>query len=310
MRSALYLAKKSYMPRDQDFYHCAWSKGYKIFFSLCELGGLEPVYWGRDEVFSRKYDIVFIDRADGLKIFNQNRNKIKHRKSFYWCETTDNSKGVDLVGFISSEYMKLSKKKNIFWCGNIANGEKICYARNANNFSMLFLGRITKIIANKIRLIGKTHPDLVIYLMPITVPSKLNKNGKQKPFIGNNFDEFQMLQDYFNLDNLVVLSPQPHSKLNQYLETLAPTFGYVPSIYNLNYNRMQLPSSSKIFDYYASGIKCITEWNIPERNFPFNNIYKNKVLLNNEKYCKETIVRHANLNFYSDSRAKDILSRI
>ena len=95
---ALYLAKKSYMPRDQDFYHCAWSKGYKIFYSLCEKAGLDPVFWNGEESLSYNYDIIFIDRSDGLDIFNSIRHKLNYKKSFYWCETIDRSKDVDLIG--------------------------------------------------------------------------------------------------------------------------------------------------------------------------------------------------------------------
>ena len=64
---ALYLAKKSYMPRGIKLYHCAWSKGSKIFYSLCEQSGLQPIFWGDENVFSHKYDIVFVDRVDGLR---------------------------------------------------------------------------------------------------------------------------------------------------------------------------------------------------------------------------------------------------
>lgn len=304
---ALYLAKKSYMPRNQDFYHCAWSKGYKIFYSLCEQAGLQPVFWGDENTFSNKYDIVFIDRADGLNIFNSNRDRLKFKKSFYWCETDDHSKGVDLVGFVSTEYMKRSKKKNIFWCGNIANGEKIYYAREAATFSMVFLGRVTKIIANKIKIIGKSYPDLIIYVMPITVP---DENGKERDFKWKSIEEFWHLQNYFNLENLVVLEPKPHSQLNQYLEELAPMFGFVPSIYDSNYPNMQLPSSSKIFDYYAAGVKPFVEWNIPEFFMPFCDIYKKNINIKNIAYDKNQIIEYANGNIFKESRAFSILKRI
>ena len=45
---------------------------------------------------------------------------------------------------------------------------------------MVFLGRITKIIGEKIRLIGNSNKNLIIYLMPITVP---DKNGKKEILI-------------------------------------------------------------------------------------------------------------------------------
>lgn len=304
---ALYLAKKSYMPRGIELYHCAWSKGYKIFYSLCEQAGLQPIFWGDENVFSHKYDIVFIDRADGLSIFNSNRDNLKFKKSFYWCETDDHSKGVDLVGFVSTEYMKRSKKKNIFWCGNIANGEKIYHAREAATFSIVFLGRVTKIIADKIKIIGKSYSDLIIYVMPITVP---DHNGRERDFNWKSIQEFWDLQNYFNLENLVVLEPKPHSELNQYLEKLAPMFGFVPSIYNLNYPNMQLPSSSKIFDYYSAGVKPIVEWNVPEFFMPHNISFKNKIILKEIEYNKKNILDYAKLNLYSDSRAKSILKRI
>lgn len=304
---ALYLAKQSYMPRDKDFYHCAWSKGYKIFYSLCEQAGLQPVFWNGEECLSKKYDIVFIDRADGLQIFNSIRDKLKFKKSFYWCETVDNSRGIDLVGFISTEYMKQSNKKNIFWCGNIANGEKIYSARESSVFSMVFLGRVTKIIADKIKIMGEIYKDIVIYLMPITVP---DQNGKERHFNWNDINEFFALQNYFNLENLIILEPKPHSELNLYLEVLAPTFGFVPSIHSLEYNKMQLPSSSKIFDYYASGIKPIVEWNVPEFFMPFNGVYKKNIYLKDENYNKNDLLSYSNNNIYSDKRAKEILLRI
>ena len=72
-------------------------------------------------------------------MFNGIRDKLNYRKSFYWCETVDKSKEVDLVGFISTEYMKQSKKKNIFWCGNIANGEKFIQPKKATYFQWYFL---------------------------------------------------------------------------------------------------------------------------------------------------------------------------
>ena len=304
---ALYLAKQSYMPRDKDFYHCAWSKGYKIFYSLCEQAGLQPVFWNGEECLSKKYDIVFIDRADGLQIFNSIRDKLKFKKSFYWCETVDNSRGIDLVGFISTEYMKQSNKKNIFWCGNIANGEKIYSARDSSVFSIVFLGRVTKIISDKIKLIGKAHPDLVIYLMPITVP---DETDRERDFKFKDINEYSALENYFNLENLIILEPKSHSKLNLYLESLSPTFGFVPSIYNLNYPKMQLASSSKIFDYYAAGIRPIVEWNVPEFFMPFNSLYKKNINITNIEYNKKEIVQYSNRNLYSESRASEIIERI
>lgn len=301
---ALYLAKQSYMPRDQDFYHCAWSKGYKIFYSLCEQAGLQPVFWNGEECLSKSYDIVFIDRADGLQIFNRFRDMLRFKKSFYWCETIDHSRGVDLVGFISTEYMKQSRKKNIFWCGNIANGEKIYSAREPSIFSMVFLGRVTKIIADKIKLVGKTHPDLVIYLMPITVPDEM---GVERDFKFKDINEYSALQNYFNLDNLIILEPKAHSELNSYLESLAPTFGFVPSIYDLDYPKMQLPSSSKIFDYYAAGIKPVVEWNVPEFFMPFSNVFKKNINIKNIEYDKNEIIQYSNNKLYSNSRAINIL---
>tara|TARA_B100000579_G_C22834936_1_gene858156 strand:+ start:574 stop:1464 length:891 start_codon:yes stop_codon:yes gene_type:complete len=295
------------MPRDQDFYHCAWSKGYKIFFSLCELAGVQPIYWNKDDVFSKKYEIVFIDRADGLDIFNSIRSKLSYKKSFYWCETEDFSKGVDYTGFISTEFMKNSKKENSFWCGNIANGEKIYKARDSDVFSMIFLGRVTSKIASKINVLGKTYPDLQIYVMPITVPGS---GGRDRDFKFNNMEEYINLQNYFGLENLIVLKPQPHSKLNQYLEALSPTFGFVPSIHDLSYNKMQPQSSSKIFDYYAAGIPCLTEWNVPEFFMPYNNIYKKRIIIENFLYKKNDILEYSNKNIYPCKRAKEILENI
>ena len=109
--------------------------------------------------------------------------------------------------------------------------------------------------------------------------------------------EFCDLQNYFNLENLIILEPKPHSELNQYLESLAPTFGFVPSIYNLDYSKMQLPSSSKIFDYYSAGIKPIVEWNVPEFFMPFNIIYKNKIFIENSKYNKSDLIKYSNNNY-------------
>ena len=203
--------------------------------------------------------------------------------------------------------MKQSKKKNIFWCGNIANGEKIYSARDSSIFSMVFLGRITKIIADKIKLIGKIYKDLIIYLMPITVP---DENGKERHFNWNDIDEYFALQNYFNLENLIILELQAHSELNSYLESLAPTFGFVPSIYNLDYPEMQLFSSSKIFDYCAAGIKPIVEWNVPEFFMPFNKIYKKKIFIEDIKYNKNEIINYSNSNLYPDNRAIEIMSKI
>jgi len=304
---ALYLAKQSYMPREIELFHCAWSKGHKIFHSLCEQAGLQPILWGDENALSYKYDIVFIDRADGLNIFNSNRERLSFKKSFYWCETVDHSQNVDLVGFISTEYMKQSKKTNVFWCGNIANGEKIYSARESSIFSMVFLGRVTKIIADKIKIIGKSNRDLVIYLMPITVP---DEKGKERNFNFRDFSEYFDLQNYFNLENLVILEPKSHSELNSYLESLAPTFGFVPSIYSLDYPKMQLPSSSKIFDYYAAGIKPIVEWNVPEFFMPFNSVFKKKLNLKNSPYSKDNVLKYSNDKLYSDSRAFKILENL
>ena len=91
---------------------------------------------------------------------------------------------------------------------------------------------------------------------------------------------------------------------------MAPTFGFTPSIYDLNYSKMQLPSSSKIFDYYAAGIMPLVEWNVPEFFMPHSISFKKNISINKVEYIKKSILNYSNNNLYSDSRAKNILKRL
>ena len=145
--------------------------------------------------------------------------------------------------------------------------------------------------------------------MPITFPQAGNK---ERDFNWESIDEFFSLEEHFSLDNIVILKPQPHSSLNEYVSYLSPTFGFVPSIHDWDYPNMQLPSSSKFFDYQACGLPCLMEWNVPESIYKDDCIiYRGSIRgLNLNKFKlfdKNKILNSANQNHYSDARSRDII---
>jgi len=280
-----------------DYYHGSPCKIIKIIDELTDLFDFEYCI----NNYNQKYDAAIVDRINPeKKILSNNilgifETKIKKNFATKFCSISP----------------LVPTGKNSFTLLNYCHGTKI----NSENLSKnrsggIFLGRLDSMSEYKINFLNKNRFNLDIY------PIKYwTKNGILR-FTGNTIESRKniiFLQSKFSRS--IVRPPVNHKDLYKKLNSQGYKYGFVPSIYHFNKNKIQLESSSKFFEYIGSGIPVLIEGRVPEakivRSNPFlGEIFDSKISLisaanklekNNYDYKK--ILDFAHKNHYPKSRA-------
>ena len=179
-----------------------------------------------------------------------------------------------------------------------------------NRSNGVFLGRLDSMSEYKINFLNKNKFNLDIYPIKCWTKSGILR------FTGNtpeSIKNLKFLQSKFSKS--IVRPPVSHKHLYENLNSHGYKYGFVPSIYHFNKNKIQLESSSKFFEYIGSGIPVLIESRVPEakivRNNPFlGEVFDSKTTLisaanklEQNNYNYEKILDFAHKNHYPKSRA-------
>jgi hypothetical protein len=280
-----------------NYYHGSPCKIMKIIDELNKLFDFE--YYIND--YSKKYDAAIVDRINPQKKILSNNilgifeTKIKKSFATKFCSISPS----------------IPVGKDTFTLLNYCHGVKINPIDLSKNRSNgVFLGRLDSMSEYKINFLNKNKFNLDIYPIKYWTKSGILR------FTGNtpeSIKNLKFLQSKFSRS--IVRPPVNHKYLYKKLNSQGYKYGFVPSIYHFNKNKIQIESSSKFFEYIGSGIPVLIESRVPEakivRNNPFlGEVFDSKAALisaanklekNNYNYKK--ILDFAHKNHYPKSRA-------